>query len=233
MTDHQPKCYARIAGRSILEWTLEALRGAGVRDIVFVGGYLIDKIRGDYPAFTYCHNADWANNNILASLFYAEEHMAGGFLCAYSDILFRADVVRRALDHPGDLVLGVDTDWRRRYEGRTEHPETDGEKVIARGDEIVRVHREIPPQAATGEYIGVARFSARGAERLREHYHRVREAHAGKPWREAAVFEKAYKILLFQEMLERGVAMQQATTHGEYIEVDTEQDFAYANRVWK
>ena len=85
---------------------------------------------------------------------------------------------------------------------------------------------------ALGEYIGVAKFSARGAAALREHYHRARVAYAGKPWREAAVFEKAYKILLFQQMLENGVAMHQATTHGQYIEIDTEQDYAYANRVW-
>src|SRR5437773_5720026 len=177
-TDDKPKCYAPIAGRSILEWTLEALSGAGVRDIVFVGGYLIDKIRADYPRFTYCHNADWPNNNILASLFYAEEHMSDGFLCTYSDTLYRADVVRRALEHPGDIVLRVDTDWRSRYVGRTEHPETDAEKLIAEGDRVMKVHRDIPPDEATGEYIGVARFSAKGASLLREHYHRVRAAHA-------------------------------------------------------
>ncbi len=232
-TDAQPKCYARVAGRSILEWTLEALSGAGVDEIVFVGGYLIEKVRADYPRFTYSHNADWANNNILLSLFCAEEHMSEGFLCTYSDTLYRAGVVRRALDHPGDIVLCVDTDWRSRYVGRTEHPETDAEKVVAEGDRVIKVHRDLAPHEATGEYIGVARFSARGAGVLREHFHRVRAAHAGRPWREAAVFEKAYKILLFQEMLERGVPIHQATTPGEYIEVDTEQDYAYANRVWR
>jgi choline kinase len=233
LTEQNPKCYAEVAGRSILDWTLEALANAGVRDIVFVGGYLIDKIRGDYPGFTYVDNVDWPNNNILASLFCAEEHMADGFICSYSDTLYRGDVVRRAIELPADIALCVDTDWRNRYVGRTEHPETDGEKVIAEGDRIVQVHRDIAPEKATGEYIGVARFSARGAAELREHYHRAQAAYAGKPWREAAVFEKAYKILLFQQMLESGVAMHQATTHGQYIEIDTEQDYAYANRVWK
>jgi choline kinase len=216
-----------------LDWTLEALAAAGIRDIVFVGGYLIDQIKSDYPHFSFCNNTDWPNNNILASLFYAEEHMEGGFVCTYSDTLYRGDVVRRAIEHPGDIVLCVDTDWRSRYVGRTEHPESDGEKVIAEGDRIVKVHRDIAPQDASGEYIGVARFSPRGAILLREHYHRVQAVHAGKPWREALVFEKAYKILLYQEMLEHGVVLHQATTPGGYIEIDTEQDFAYANRVWK
>jgi choline kinase len=233
LTEQNPKCYAEVAGRSILDWTLEALAAAGIRDIVFVGGYLIDKIRADYPSFTFCNNADWANNNILASLFCAEEQMAEGFVCSYSDTLYRGDVVRRAIEHPADIALCVDTDWRSRYVGRTQHPETDAEKVIARGDEVVKVHRDIAPDEATGEYIGVTCFSPRGAAQLREHYHRARAAFAGKPWREAAVFEKAYKILLYQQMLEGGVALHQVTTAGQYIEIDTEQDYEYANRVWK
>ena len=192
----------------------------------------MERVQEKHPEFTFCENTDWPNNNILASLFYAEEHMAEGFVCSYVDILYRKEVVQRALRHPGDIVLCVDTDWRTRYRGRTEHPESDGEKVIAQGDRITRIHREIPPEAASGEYIGVAKFSARGAALLREHYHRVRAEFAGRPWREAKIFEKAYKILLFQEMIEQGVDLRMVTTHGQYIEVDTEQDYAYANRVW-
>src|SRR5205085_3337086 len=138
------------------------------------------------------HNADWQNNNILLSLFHAEPHMAGGFVCAYSDILFKDSVVLDALNHPGDIVLCVDTRWRDRYVDRSQHPEHDAEKVIVEGDRVVRVHREIPSEAASGEYIGVAKFSPRGAELFREHYHRVKREFAGKPWREAKVFEKAY-----------------------------------------
>src|SRR5215216_2840841 len=35
MTDHQPKCYAQVGGRRILDWTLEAFERAGVTDKVF------------------------------------------------------------------------------------------------------------------------------------------------------------------------------------------------------
>ncbi len=233
MTDNQPKCYVEINGKRILDWILEAFDEAGMEAPVFVGGYLIEEIKRDYPQFTYCHNENWVNNNILASLFYAEEYMENGFICSYSDILFKGSVIRKALDHPGDILLTVDTNWRNRYEGRTEHPETDGEKLIAKGDRVIQVHRDIDPEKASGEYTGVARFSAKGAQLLIEHYHRIRKDFSGKPWREAKVFEKAYKILLFQEMLEQGVEMHLVTTNGDYIEVDTQQDYEYALRNWK
>ncbi|GMV95645.1 MAG: nucleotide sugar-1-phosphate transferase [Phycisphaerae bacterium] len=232
MTDSQPKCYATIGGRRILDWTLEAFDGAGLADKVFIGGYQIDLIRADYPHLTFCHNAGWENNNILLSLFHAEEYMADGFVCSYADILFRDTVVREALAHPADIVLCVDTRWRERYTDRSQHPEHDAEKVTARGDRVTRIHREIPSEEALGEYIGVARFSPRGAGLLREHYHRVRGAFAGRPWREAKVFEKAYLILLFQEMIEQGVPIHFVPTHGDYMEIDTEEDYELANSDW-
>ena len=96
-----------------------------------------------------------------------------------------------------------------------------------------RLRIEIAPQEAHGEYIGVAKFSPAGAARLREHYHRCRERHVGKPFREAKAFEKAYLIHLLQEMLESGEQMAHVDTPGEYIEIDTQQDFEYARKHWK
>jgi phosphoenolpyruvate phosphomutase len=95
------------------------------------------------------------------------------------------------------------------------------------------MHREIPATEAAGEYTGVAKFSTAGAARLREHYHEARRQFAGKPFREAAVFEKAYLILLFQQMIEAGVPFTPVTTQGGYMEIDTQQDFDLARRYWK
>lgn len=232
MTDEQPKCYVPIAGRSILDWALTAFQSANLPTPVFIGGYQIERIQQDYPHLTFVHNDNWPHNNILASLFYAEPHMHAGFICSYSDILFRDTLVQAALEHPADIVLCVDTHWRDRYQHRTQHPEDDAEKVIAQGDRIVRIDRDIPADEASGEFVGVARFNANGARRFREHYHRLRHAYAGHPWRQAKVFEKAYLILLFQEMIEQGEAIHFVTTEGQYMEIDTEEDYALANAQW-
>ncbi|MEK7839003.1 MAG: NTP transferase domain-containing protein, partial [candidate division NC10 bacterium] len=66
LTDDVPKCYAEIGGRRILDWALEALRSAGLSDIVFIGGYRIDRVRADYPSLRFRHNAAWEQTNILA-----------------------------------------------------------------------------------------------------------------------------------------------------------------------
>jgi choline kinase len=154
------------------------------------------------------------------------------FVCCYSDVLFTADIAGRLAASPADMALGVDTAWLARYEHRTDHPPDDAEKVTVMNGRVTRVHRQIPERDAYGEYIGVAKFSAAGARRLREYYDRCRCEFAGQPWREAASFEKAYKILLFQDMIEQGERFEHVDTAGGYIEVDTQQDFEYARREW-
>ena len=131
-----------------------------------------------------------------------------------------------------DISLAVDTQWLERYEHRSQHPTDDAEKVTVHNGVVTRIHREIAECEAYGEYIGVAQFSADGASRLKEHYHRCRQLYTGKPFREAKVFEKAYKIHLLQEMIETGERMVHVDTPGGYIEVDTQEDFEYARQYW-
>jgi choline kinase len=232
-TADTPKCFAEVGGRRILDWTLAAFRTAGIDQICFIGGYQFDKVRTAYPQLTFRHNADWPNNNILASLFCAEDLMDGPFVCCYSDILFTADVAGRLACADADIALGVDVNWLERYRERTEHPSDDAEKVTVQNGTVTRIHRGIDERDAHGEFIGVARFSPAGAAQLREHFHRCRQLYAGGPFREAKSFEKAYFIHLLQEMIEAGVRMAHVDTPGGYIEIDTQQDFDYARRNWE
>ena len=165
-TENAPKCFAQVGGHTILEWGIEAFRAAALDDVVFIGGYQIDIVRRAFPKFTFCDNDDWPNNNILASLMYAEEHMDDGFVCAYSDILFRPAIIAALAKSPHDITLVCDTAWRTRYEQRTDHPEDDGEKMAVHDGRLVAINRTMPSGDAHGEYIGVAHFSPRG-DRLR------------------------------------------------------------------
>lgn len=231
-TADTPKCYAEISGKRMLDWALDAFRANGIDDIAFIGGYRIDQVRHDYPEFTFRHNEDWPNNNILASLLYAEDLMEEPFICCYSDVLFTPAIVESVVANDDDIALAVDTDWLTRYEHRTEHPSDDAEKVTVENGTVTRVHREIPEAQAWGEFIGLAKFSTSGAAAFREDYHRRRDEYSGQPYREAKVFEKAYLIHLLQDMIENGRRMAHVDTPGGYIEVDTQQDFEYARQHW-
>src|SRR5690242_10986885 len=93
-TADTPKCFAEVKGQRLLDWSLAAFKDAGISDICFIGGYQIEKVKKDYPQLAFRHNTNWENNNILASLMYAEDLMGDGFICCYSDTLFTNNVMR-------------------------------------------------------------------------------------------------------------------------------------------
>jgi phosphoenolpyruvate phosphomutase len=231
-TADAPKCFAEVQGARIIDWIVRALRDGGVTEICYIGGYRIESVRAACPDFVLRENADWSSNNILASLMCAEDLMDRPFVTTYSDILFTGDIVAKLVGSSADLALGIDTDWREHYRPRTQHPPHDAEKAITRDGRVERVQRNIPYDEATGEFIGVAKFSARGAELLRGHYHRRRREFWDRPYREAAQFQQAYLIHLFQDMIEQGVEFGHADTHGNYREIDTQEDMDLAQRGW-
>lgn len=233
-TDEIPKTLVKVMGRPMLDWILEALGAAGFtgRDVVFVCGYAEEVIRARHPEFTYVRNADWQNNNILLSLLCAREHLTGGFVSTYADIVYEGAVVERLVNAREHIALGCDTEWRRRYAKRSLHPETDAEKLIAEGRRVQRLSRHIPSEEATGEFIGVMKLDRQGALELTEAFDRARAEYGGKVFREGRSFEKAYLIDLLQQMLEAGSEMHREDTRGGYMEIDTREDLALAEEWW-
>jgi choline kinase len=201
--------------------------------VVFICGYRADVVRARYPEFTYVDNHDWEQNNILASLLCAREELSSGFLSTYADIVYRGSTVKKLVESPYDKVLACDTDWRRRYVDRSLHPESDAEKMRAEGARVIQLSRQIPSDSASGEFIGVAKVSPGGAREIVAAFDEARARQANKIWREGRTFERAYLIDLFQDMLEHGSVFHRVDTHGGYMEIDTREDLACAEKWWR
>ena len=235
LTEEIPKTLVPILGRPMLDSILDALAAGGFRrsDVIFICGYRADVIRARYPDLTYVENRGWEQNNILASLLCAREHLLEGFVSTYADIVYRPEIVAEIVRSPHDITLACDTAWRRRYVGRSQHPETDAEKLRADGDRVVELSRRIPSERASGEFIGVMRATAAGAARIIAAYDEAGARHAGKEFREGRSFEKAYLIDLLAAMLERGEPMHRVNTDGGYMEIDTLEDAELSESWWQ
>lgn len=234
-TDEIPKTLVRVMGRPMLEWILEALAEAGFsrKDVIFISGYAEQAVRSRYPEFTYVRNTSWESNNILLSLMHARDFLGEGFVSTYADIVYDGAIVKQLVNNPERIVLGCDTHWRRRYTSRSQHPETDAEKLRADAHRVVELGRRIQSEAADGEFIGVMKLDPEGARELGEAFDAARAEHAGTVWREGRTFEKAYLIDLLQHMLEGGSTMHRENTAGGYMEIDTLEDLALAERWWR
>lgn len=235
LTDDVPKTLVDVLGRPMLDQILEALAFAGfTRDrIVFICGYKADVVRERYPDLTYVENATWESNNILLSLLMARGLLSDGFLSTYADIVYRPELARDVRQSPHAIALGCDTDWRRRYVNRKNHPETDAEKLTADGERVTRLSRHIDSADAAGEFVGVMKVDASAVPGFLASFDAAEREFAGKVFREGRTFEKAYLIDLLEHMLQAGTAMHRVDTPGGYMEIDTLEDRSMAERWWR
>ncbi|MCU1279553.1 MAG: phosphocholine cytidylyltransferase family protein [bacterium] len=229
-TDDRPKTLVEVNGRSILERQVDAYRAAGVDEINIVRGYMKEKI--EVAGARTFDNDEYRDNNILVSLFYAESAMDGGFLFSYSDIVFRPEVVRTVIETAGDYALVIDRRWHEAYVGRVNHPVEEGEVARVDDGRVTLVGKKtMPPGDATGEFIGLARFSADAAGKMRERFHQRRAEHAGKPYGRAPRFEVAYLTDLLNDLIGSGEVMRPAFIDGGWREIDTVEDLERAKAV--
>ena len=234
LTNEVPKTMVHVLGRTMLDQILEALAFAGFArtDIVFIAGYRSDVVKRAHPDLTYVENADWESNNILLSLLKARHLFADGFVSTYADIVYEPEIARAVRQGADDICLGCDTRWRRRYTKRSQHPETDAEKLVFENERVTKLSRRIPSAEASGEFIGVMKLSPAGVGRFLAAFDEAEAAFAGKTFREGRSFEKAYLIDLLAFMLERGETMGHADTAGGYMEIDTLEDESLATEWW-
>ena len=236
-TDRMPKCLVPVDERTILRIQLDAFRAHGVDDVVIIRGYLGDVLearRGELGMpVRFVDNTDWEHNNILESLFFAEQEITGPLLLTYSDIIFTQEVVRRVVAAEGDISLVIDRRFRDIYEGRTDHPlpEAEVSDLDERGM-VKRVgKRALPPDAAYGEFIGLAKLSAEGARWFRDAWRELRREYAGRethPFQRAASFRNAYLTDLLQHLIDAGRAVEPVAIDGMWREIDTVQDLERA-----
>lgn len=166
LTDNCPKCLLKIAGRTLLERTVDAMCQAGIHDFVVVTGYRSEMIRdfldnytndmvesshGKPLNFTYLHNADYDNNNNIYSLWMAGEVVRGkDFLLMDSDILCDPAAVVRIASEPGSaLALN-----------RHELGEEEMKVVVDSGMHIVEISKTCHPEDALGESVGIEKINA-------------------------------------------------------------------------
>lgn len=155
LTNDRPKCLVEVGGRPILDYQLDALRLAGVTELVLVVGYLHEAIRNHlaaYPEFsvTFVENREYASTNTVYSLWMARHQMSCDFLYFNGDVLFHPELVLRLIASPAENALAV------------EHKRCGDEevKVIVAGSRITAIGKELDHDLSLGEFIGVAKFSA-------------------------------------------------------------------------
>ena len=234
LTDDKPKCMLKIKGRPIIQHIIKLFRNNGVSDVSVIRGYKKEKI--NFPNVTYFENSAFKDNNILHSLITAREKFEEAIrtnediIVSYSDIWYEDSVVKKLLGSEKDISAIVDIDWEEYYDGRTDHPISEAEKVsIGNNNKILKIGKNINLNTSEdkyGEFIGLWKFTPEGAKVFLRHFDRLNsDLNKKDPFQSAMEWQKSYITDIFQDMVEKGINIHCVLIKKNWMEFDTIQDF--------
>lgn len=222
LTETRPKCLVEIAGRSILDRQLDALREAGISDIHIVGGHLHEKI--DRPGLKKHVNPDYARTNMVHTLFCADSALTSDLdlLIAYGDIVYETRIVRQMLACDAPLSLAVDIGWRDYWQARMENPLVDAETLKLTPEGNVREVGKKPESFADveGQYIGLIKIRADYIHTLR----RIREEMDLAADYDGRDFDNMFMTSFLQHLIDLGIVVRAVPTRNGWLEVDAPED---------
>lgn len=228
LTEDRPKAMLDIKGKSLLEHQVDALNGAGIKDIAVVVGWKKEAVT--LPNLK--RYVAPAGQGEVSSLLAAAAELKRRCVVLYGDILFDRSVLERLLTSDGDVVLVVD-----RAEG-SQRPARDlvetadagagnghGRALGGRVDTLKRIGRDL--KGANGEWIGMLMLSEAGVAKVKELVEDLRAK--GGPVHQAKDLASASVTDLLQALVDRGLTVRTIDTFKGWMEIDTFEDY---RRAW-
>lgn len=230
-TQNLPKCMLNFKGKTLIQREIDLLRDCGIMDITVVKGYMAEKIE---ISGVKCYvNEDFANTNMVETLFAAEKEMNGEILVLYSDIIFEKSVLEKVMNNQVDIGVTVDVDYWDYWKARLDKPETDIESFVIDGEgKIVEMgDTACGLDKAKIRYVGMLKFSARSTEVLKNIYHKNRDIYFIKDekWKRSKCFRKAYMTCMLQALIDEGYRVDPIQISHGWMEFDTVEDYERAN----
>ena len=87
-----------------------------------------------------------------------------------------------------------------------------------------------PLAEAYGEFIGLAKFSKKGAEILKENYEWAIHNYQAKAFHQAPSLDKAFFTDMMEELIDRGYPVHHVDIRSGWAEIDTPEDFDRVRR---
>lgn len=223
-TNDRPKCMVELKGKSLLHHQLDSLFhcGVGIIDIALVAGYLQEALIAS--GIKQYRNELYANTNMVATLFSAENFMQAGedLIISYGDIVYRPDIFEKLLATQGDLVVVADLDWYDLWKLRMDEPLDDAEtfKMTDEGKVLELGKKPKSREDAQAQYIGLIKVAGDKVADFINHYHTMDKAdnYDGKD------FNNMYMTSLIQNIIDTGWNVQAALINRGWLEVDSVED---------
>ena len=160
LTDEKPKCLAKLGGKLLIEWQLEALSAAGINEIAIVTGYKKELL--SHYKLTEFHNARWFETNMVESLICADKWLRlGPTIISYSDIFYEPSAVVSLINCPAPLAVTYDPNWLSIWQNRFADPLSDAESFLLNSlSQIIEIgNKPSTVEEVQGQYMGLIRIT--------------------------------------------------------------------------
>jgi L-glutamine-phosphate cytidylyltransferase len=225
-----PKSLIPVNGKTIFERQKNALKNNGILDLIVITG---SENKFKDTDVKYISDNENEKHDILGSLMVAKEHLKGELIISYSDIIFQEKIIEQLTNTKGDIVIAVDLNWKKLYEGRTDHPISEAENVLCNNkNEIIQIKKNINNnKEKIGEFLGLIKLTEKGSKVFLEMINDLQKNHIGK-FHNAISLEKGYLTDMIQEMIDSSVKVIPSFVSGTWCEIDTKQDLDKANKLF-
>jgi choline kinase len=217
LTQERPKCLVEFRGKPLLEWQLDALRGAGVSEIGVVNGYRGELLEGyGLKIFT---NHRWADTNMVSSLECAGDWLRHDTcLVSYSDIFYDSKTVTTLMASTADLSISYDPNWLALWRKRFANPLDDAETFrIDKHSNVTEIGgKPASIEEVQGQYVGLLLFRPAGwasVERLRSAM-------------DAATRDRMHMTGTLSMLIQAGNSVRGLAVGSSWGEVDSAEDLA-------
>ena len=90
----KPKCMVEIDGKSLIDRQISVLEKAGIDEIVLVGGFKIEMLKGKGSRIK--ENSNYSKTNMVWTLFCAEDELQDDVIISYGDIVYSKKILDSA-----------------------------------------------------------------------------------------------------------------------------------------
>lgn len=171
LTEERPKCLVELHGKTLLDWQLEALRGAGITEISIVTGYKRELLNN--RGLVEFHNDRWEETNMVSSLACAQAWLREEpCIVSYSDIFYSPTAVQSLMTCGESLAITYDPNWLELWTRRFGDPLLDAETFRLTPEQYLAEIGNTPRSVdeIEGQYMGLLLFTPNGwaeVERIR------------------------------------------------------------------
>jgi len=222
LTEELPKCLMPLNNNiTVIEQQLRVLLSTNIKDVIIILGYKVEMVEEKINSLPFIdkmniqiiYNPFFDISNNLISLWTAKHYMDDDIITINGDDIFHSDLIKTLSADKNDISLSISI--KNEYD-------MDDMKIIHSNNILKNVGKDIDFDKATGESIGIIKYTPKGAIILRNKLEQMVRDKAN---------HQLFYLKAIQSIVDDGVSISTVEIPSEkWAEIDFHYDLEFVQR---